>query len=425
MMHRPYVVVSQPTIQAWARWRSAWRLPRTLRGWVRLSQSELGQVSVIPNPELQPQQEIVPFRRATLERVETLPQESGTLATTLARFDRTIEGSGFIYGIVLRMVATAASNVASVVFHEDGPWNAYDSIVFRDVNGEIVNLQGYDLYLVQLFNRAWAVSFHGGQGLTQPPRGSVGASGDANVYDIVVGSGGTGGSFTTMARVPVALNRRDLLGLLGNQDRAQKYSLRTDVSALATIYTTAPTNAPTFTIEKFYENYAVPLPQTPLGVTQEILPPGFGTIQFHTAHVSESVPAASSTQNHYLKRLGNTLRGIMLIFRSNSLRSTAHTNAPTNIRFKVGEDTIFNESYAYRRMLMFERYGIDFPNGVLVYEAVHDFGVTGFELGDDYYHTQSIVNAQFQITYPSGWTDAGSSLRIITIDLQRIGVPIQ
>jgi len=65
-------------------------------------------------------------------------------------------------------------------------------------------------------------------------------------FNVVTGAGATGGSYRFHLWVPVGLNRRDLRGVLGNQDRAQKYSLRTDIAsgtgaAGGPLYVTAPT----------------------------------------------------------------------------------------------------------------------------------------------------------------------------------------
>lgn len=371
----------------------------------------------LPGPGTQPGQiPAVPFRRGTLERTEILPSDTGTITTGTQRIERTIEGSGFVYGINLQVVVTTAGNAAAVAYTEDAPWAALDSVIFRDVNGELLNLTGYDLYLANLVNRQYSGRY--------PDATTVTA--DTGLFNLVAGAVATGGSFTFWLRVPVGINRRDLIGILGNQDRAQKYSLRNDIGASGAIYTVAPTAAGAFSVNKFYENYAVPMPVTPQGQPQEILPGHFGTLHFLTSSIADAAPIGGGTIGHYLRRIGNTVRYIVLVFRSNGSRATAAANAPTNIRLKVGEDTIFNESFDYRQFLMFERYGFDFPNGVLVYDALHDFGPgAGFELGDDYYHTQAIVNAQFQITYPAGFGATNNSLRIITDDLARVGGPVR
>lgn len=346
----------------------------------------------------------VPWRRATVERSNILPSESGSIATTYQPIERTIEGTGFLYKVRLRLVATTAGNAAAVAFTEDGPFNALGLLTLRDPNGELINVpNGWYQYVANLAQRNY-----GNRWLDQ-----------STVSSIVTGvGGGLGGSFTQFFDFAVGINRRNLLGVVGNQDRAIKYTLRTDINASSAIYGTPPTTLPTYVLEKYYESYSVPLPVGPNGVQQQVLPPGYGTLHFTTVTTSDAAPVGGSTVNHYLRRIGNTIRFIILVFRSNNSRATAETNAATLITFKAGDDTIFTETWAYRKSLMYERYGFDWPAGCLVYDAMHDFDNTaGFEVGDDYYHTQALVNAQFQVAYPSGFGSTANSLTIVTDDL--------
>ena len=97
--------------------------------------------------------------RATVERVETLPQESAAITASAQRIERVLEGSGFIYGIMLRASATAAANTAAVNFAEDAPFTALDTVVYRDVNGESVNLDGYSLFIANLAQANYRTRF--------------------------------------------------------------------------------------------------------------------------------------------------------------------------------------------------------------------------------------------------------------------------
>jgi hypothetical protein len=67
---------------------------------------------------------------------------------------------------------------------------------------------------------------------------------------------------------------------------------------------------------------------------------------------------------------------------------------------------------------MYERYGFDAPQGVFTYDALTDFfALAGYELGDDYFWTSGLVNAQFQIAYPAGFGSTNNSLTIVTGDM--------
>lgn len=357
---------------------------------------------------------MVPFRAATVERVNTLPSESQILTTSTNKIERNVEGAGFLYGIFedIQGASTNNSGAANVAFSEDGPFNVLNSVVLKDVNGETVNLGGWELYLENVM--AW--------------QGKGGDFTKTTHFNRQTGTGSTAGNFHIGYRIPAGINRRDLVGILGNQDRAQKFSLRDDIEASTTVFATAPSGTlPTINIKKYYENYTVPLPSGPTGQQQQVLPDFYGTLHFATVMTSETVPAGSTTTTHFLRRIGNTVRAIACVFRQNntgSPRAAANPNLPTSITFKAGDDTLFNEDTDYRQWLNWERYGIEVDggpglfNGVLVYENLHDFtGYVAAELGDDYYHTNALVNAQFQFAMPSGYGSTNNSLKFLTDDM--------
>lgn len=354
----------------------------------------------------------VPFRRATTFRTAQLQTSSALITAGAQQVDVVIEGSGYVYGIDLHVSATAAGNSAAVAFNEDGPWNAVDTVVFRDVNGELVNVTGYHLRVMNLY--AGYATFKDAPVTTETPP----STDTANIFNKVTGAGATGGSFRYHLFIPCGINRRDLRGILGNQDRAQKYSLRTDIAASGSLYVTAPTTLPTQTIERMYENYAVPSASNANNAPQAQYPDDFGILHYTTQSVSPSAPQGSATINHFLARLGNTIRLMGLVIRVNGSRATAEANLPTRIQFNLGDTPLFVETVAYRRMLMFRRYGWDAPAGVLIYDFMTDIiAVAGSELGDDYLFTNGLVNAQFQITYPSGVGSTNNTLSVLTDDL--------
>lgn len=368
------------------------------------------------------QKKVIPFRQATLERVETLAPENAVtyVSAGVNRIERVIEGTGFIYGIKLDVQSSGGTGAAAVYF-EDAPFSALDTVVLRDNNGELVDLAGFSLFFANLANG----DFRSLSPFAQPGTSVLGETlTNSNALNL----GDIGGNFRFQVMVPVGINRRTLTGILGNQDRAAKYSLRSDIAAgtastTGPIFTTIPAaTTPTLTIRKFYHNYTVPMPQSPTGVAQQMLPPSFGTLHFTTQNLSETAPTSSGTVTHYVRKLGRTIRWMGLIFRDGSpaLRSNAEiaTHKVTNLRVKFGDDAQFNETWEHRRVLMFERYGAQFPAGTLLYDNIHDFtGGAGYEMGADYLNTQSLSQAQFDISYPNtGWA-AGSTLTFVTDEL--------
>lgn len=373
---------------------------------------------VVPQPDVNqrqtPPQQAIPFRYATIERTDIIPNETGNMGAGAIRLERQVPGSGLISSVFMQAVISSTGNAAAVALTEDAPYAFYDSVIFRDVNGELLNLQGFNLFLANLAQKNYIGLF-------------ASNSGDAYVQAaLTTGAGATAGSGAFPIWLPITLNRRDLIGLLGNQDRSQSYFIRHDVAALGSVYSVAPNGTVAYTITKIYENYGVPNAMSPNGVPQEILPAHYGTLHYITQTQSDAAPVGGSNVNHYLRRVGNTVRYIILVFRTNGSRANVElaANRPTSIRFKLGDDTIFNETYDYRRAVMYMRYGFTWPNGVLIYDAMHDFtDGAGNELGADYYHTQAIQNAQFQISYPAGFGSTNNSLVFVTDDLQRVSSP--
>ncbi len=358
----------------------------------------------VPQTEANPAGGTIPFRRSTTGRVSQLPA-TGPVAMTAnqQQVQQVVDGSGYIYGVDIDVQGATSANVANVVYTEDAPWNALGTVNFGDVNGSLIDLDGFSLYLANKYG-----------GWTFRDRT---VSTDTNIYQLQAGNGANGGSFRFHLFAPIALNRRSLLALVANQDRAQKYSLRDDINTLAAVYGTQPTSAPQVTIRRHYDNYSVPATQNANGAAQQQQPPKFGVLHYLTQSVNPTAPAAGA-QNHYLPRLGNTIRLIILVLRSNSLRSTAESTPPTQIQFLLGDTPVFVEAPAYRRTLMYDRYGFDAPAGVYVYDFITDILLqAGGEMGEDYAYTNGLVNAQFVITYPAGWNATGSSLTVITDDL--------
>lgn len=366
-----------------------------------------GDTQMLVGEGAQPAAGVIPFRRASTFRTSLLEQTNIALLTAGEQpIQIQVEGSGYVYGIDLEVDLETANGAAGVVaWHEDAPWNAISSIVYQDVNGELWNLPGISTHLLNLY---------GGSSLADDA-----VSTDENIFEQVSGAGARGGSTHFHLFVPVALNHRNLMGLVGNQDQSQKYSLRSNVNASGQIYTVVPNPLPAVTINRTYHNYSVPATHNADGVQQQVRPEYFGVLHFGTQTVAPSVPT-TGTRNHFLPRIGNTLRVIVLVFRDGNgaaARADAEANMPTLLKFMLGDTPVFSETVGARRKIMRDRYGFDAPNGVLVYDWITDLVTrAGAELGDDYLWTKGLNNAQFEITYPAGWA-ANSSLTIITDDL--------
>lgn len=372
-----------------------------------------GGPAVVQNEGNRPQSSagVIPFRRATTPRTAIITPTASTVSALQQPIQIVVEGTGYMTGIDLSVDIETAANAAAVAYTEDAPWNALTSIVLSDVSGELVNTDGYGLYLQNVY---------GGWGA---PTGLMAASTDTtNVFEKLGGAVGRGGSVHFHLRVPVAVRTRDFLGAVGNQDRSIKYQLRDDFNNTAGIYSVAPTNPGAITIARTYESITVPGPVNAVGIPQQTEPPKHGVLAFWTQSRSPSDPVGGSTVNHYISRLGNTIRMWILQFRSNASRATAEANMPTRIQLLLGDTNIFTESTDYRRRIMYDRYGFDViasgTQGCLVYDFAEDIlPLVGGEAGLDWLWSNGLANAQFQITYPAGFGAASNSLIIYTHDM--------
>lgn len=373
------------------------------------------------NPARQQGGNAVRFRAATYERVQG-PQTSLSVTMTAAAQPQlvTIKGTGYMSRLRLRFRADATGNGTgnSVAFTEDAPWNVIQNLQLQDSNGQLVNVTGFELFVSNLCDARYRV-----RNLDQ-----------ANSFVQTSGTGSTAGTFEFWIDVPITLNERDLRGLLGNQDRATEYQLSFILAGSATVYSTAPSNLPTVKVDVYYESYAVPFQRNAAGTPQEQLPPTYGLLHYTQSMVSDVVPAPGTLQ-HYLKQgLGNDIRWIALVFRqgatggTNTPRAAANTaltsvnaggnNTPIQVQF--GDVTQFNEDFDFRRSKMYERYGFDMPNGVCVYDSIHDFqSGAGAEAGADYWHTANLgTSAYIQVAYNTNYTsNTSNSLTIVTDSL--------
>jgi len=366
------------------------------------------EVPIVEGAQPVPSGGAIPFRRATTERTSRLERTTiAALAAAETQVQIQVEGSGYMYGIDVEFDIETAANAAVVAYHEDAPWSVISSVVLGDVNGELWNMTGFHTRVVDLYS-----------GLVSS---NDQASTDVQVFEQLAGAVGRGGSVHGHLWVPVAINKRNLLGLVSNQDRAQKYQLRTNIAAggVGTIYTTAPTTPGAVSIDRTYLNFSVPAGQNAQGVPQEQTPPKFGVLFYGTQTVSPALPSSNTTQNHFLPRIGNTIRLLILVFRDGNgatARTDSEANPPTLIKFTLGDTPLFAETAGARRKIMRDRYGFDAPAGVYVYDFITDImNRAGSEFGDDYLFTAGLNNAQFEISYGAGWA-ASSSLTILTHD---------
>lgn len=387
----------------------------------------------------------VPFRRATIGRNQIIGTETYTIGASTAILTAsipTIQGSGYFEKLEMDFNLPNLTNAANVmVLSEDAPWNAGLNILLGDINAPLVyNVNGYYLMLANWFGGLW--------------RNDPMSSYDQLVWNCnCIGANVTANTpmgFRFRLLLSLVSGVRDLIGLSGNQDAGQKFDLQYSVNSGSSIWpSVGPSGTGTLSVTRTYWSRAVPNAYNNRGLPNVQFPNTFGALHFTLQARSEAAPVASSQVQHYVRRLGTTMRAMILVFRANASRQTAESNAPTNINFYAGDQPLYREDYATRKCEMFRRYpavphvfatgatptyATGFPtsplggtpsatqlgagfNGVLCYDRISDFDASaGEETGNDWLWAEQLNQMRFDITYPSGFTSTNASLDIVTQD---------
>lgn len=353
----------------------------------------------------------IPFRQASAEKVLTLDNKAVTQTANAVQLGPdVIQGEGLIQDLSVRVAMSTAGNAAAVAFTEDGQTAALVSLIFSAPGGDVINVDAVTQAIHNKYDAGSMLPYS--------------ASADAGIQATTTGTGATGGSFMQWYRLPMSIGYRSLVGLLGNQDQATKYRLRNDLAGSASVYSTAPTALGTATVSRYYRQRTVPAPTDNFGSPQQVLPDSYGIVHYQMSEIDAVAPAPGN-KVHYMTGLGNVWRRLILVWRQNGSRASAegtlNTSASTTLTFAIGDSPRFTEDFAYRRRVMFDRYGFDAPAGVLVYDFAADFGLrSGEELGDDYLNTANLTSIKLTVNYPSG---IGSTNNTLTVLKDSLWVP--
>jgi hypothetical protein len=175
--------------------------------------------------------------------------------------------NGFLGGAYILVECTTSANAATVAFQLDGPLSAIDTITFSDTNNKPVlgPMGGHDLYEIVKY---------GGYAFQDDCRTN------ATVYTAVTGSGGTGGSFSFILRLPVEIVNRDGLGALPNKSSSATFDIAITLAGSAAVYSTAPTTLGSVRVRIQQFGWMDPNAADMRGNPVAQNPPGVQTTQF-------------------------------------------------------------------------------------------------------------------------------------------------
>jgi hypothetical protein len=285
----------------------------------------------------------VPFTRASRKK-SRLAFQTGptTLNTTVQALQpQQLPAAGYLRQLRLTVTGTTAGNAAATAFKADAPFNVLQQISLLTANGDtlISVIDGFALYVQNKYGAY-------GTGKADP-------CADPG-YSLTTGAGATGGSFKFEIVVPVEVDTRDAFGALQNMAANQSYLLNFSLNSLANIYTTAPTNAPTVSIDATMEYWSAPADTNANGELQATAPVGNGSVSLIQTQTPVINPGTNQTIQ--LLNVGNTIRHIIFILRDAAGNRT-EADWPTVFNLYVNNDPWMRKTIAQWRAQMGREYG--------------------------------------------------------------------
>lgn len=347
-----------------------------------------------------PPQAAVPFVRGSREFTEgpfaDLTITPGAAAQAVNPID--VPARGWATSIMLQVDASGGALGAGAL-GEDFPFNVFDQLALTRPNGNpyFGPMQGFSALVTNL---------SGGYEFDEDPRLDPDFVGTINTHFVL--------------RIPIEITHHDGYGALIDQDAAAAYKLSWTVPASTAMFATAPTTIPAIRYRAHLEGWEQPPAQDLNGRPIEQAPPGTPTAQFWSEQTFNIVAGLNTIR---LTDVGNLLRVVGFIFRDDSSpRVRTSTEWPQDsIRLTYDARDLENRTFIGWRKVMWERYSIDFPVGVLIYDKIHDGeGHAGNEARNQYLPTSDAT----RIEIIGVWSGSGGVLTVLTNDVAPAGVPV-
>ena len=312
-------------------------------------------------------------------------------------YQKQIEANGFLADIRVRVtVSGGVGTTTAAVLAADAPWNIIDSINFFAPGGgsPLLTLTGYNLYLATTFG-----GYRYGDPVNFPSYVGVDA----------------GGNFQFTLCIPVEIIRRSGIGLLENLNSGSLFSVQINFAGDTTVYSTAPSpTVGTIGVQLMTNNYTQPSPKSTTGLTQETIPPLFGTTQYWTQQASS---ALTGTASYTSMRVGNVIRNLILKTTQSGVRVDALPDP-----FRV---TINNKDWKVWTPTNLKDYNYEVykdvatvPTGVYIIPLTTDFdGHPGDEIRSQWLPTTTATKLQFE----GNWGSTATVLEVITNDIAVVG----
>jgi hypothetical protein len=335
-----------------------------------------------------------PFRAGTFRQVQTdgYSQTATLTAATQPLTPYSPSPNSYLRGIWLLVTGTTAANAATVAFQPDAPFNVIQSITLQDANQKPIvgPVTGHQLAMIN----KW-----GGYHNLGDPRASA-------IFNLTAGVGsGLGGSFAFVLYVPLEIVARDALGALQNKSSSSQFQLTVTLNTSASVYSTAPTTAPSVNVVALEDGWVQPKGADATGNPLAQSPPQLGTTQYWTVGSYSNLNGSIQTQ--LTQGLGYPVRNMVAINYdvATSARAAGDTNFPNPAQFIFKGTTLgimpktwwkdqMSRQFDYFSTTLDSINGLD--AGVYVLPFTFDFtDAPGSELRNGYLSTSQ--GDQFQI----------------------------
>lgn len=344
----------------------------------------------------------VPFAQSTWLHTEAGEQRTVTLGATTQNITLQVPVYGYLHTTYLAVDVSSTGNTADVALNADAPWNVLRSILFRDANNTpiISNLSGYDMYLANLLG-----GYRRYEDITDMP----------SYVTPTTGTGGTAGTFSFRIPLEHAFGR-DYTGVLANMDASAQYGIDLVVADLASVYSTAPNGAVSFTVRVEIEALTRPFATDGSGATMATSPAAMGSVQYWAKSVFNLNGGGENTIQ--FTRVGNIIRNYIFVVRNTSQARADLVGATGNWILEFDNGIWYNESQRQRQDYIYKAFGDQYVPatnalGVTCYPFTLDpDGIPGMEFGDMYKKTEGSTRIVVRVT-PS----ADGTLTVLTNDV--------
>lgn len=333
-----------------------------------------------------------PFTKAAQQRVEHVSDDTRTLgASPVSLTSVEVPASGYLRHLLVLVELTGLT--AASTLKADGPFSVIQELTLTDVNGQPLYgpLTGYEAYLAHKY---------GGYSFDSDPKRSPAYSTDAN------------GNFSFLLRIPVEVTERDAFGALPNMNASSTYRVRLTLAGTGDVYSALGAGTPSARVRMWMETWSLPNGADLRGVPNVVAPPAVGTTQYWSKEVKN---VSAGQQTHRFSRVGNAIRGLVLVTRDAS-GARVDTIFPDPLLLLWDGRQLATYNAKVLRHHIAERYGYtgtQLDTGVYVLDRTHDFdGHPGGELRDGYLHTTSASRLEVQ-----GSFGAAGTLTILTNDI--------